>query len=54
MDNCGAAHVTTSAVLFMATVFGDFFVSGYQLDLANILTYRLRNLLVTTSFKKVD
>lgn len=32
MDNCGTAHLSTSAVLFVATVLGDFFLSGHQLE----------------------
>lgn len=54
MDNCGAAHLTTSVVLFMATLLGDFLLSGYQLELTSTLTYRVRGLLLTSGFKKVN
>lgn len=53
MDDCGAAHITTAAVLFMATLVGDFLLSGYQLDLTSNFMYRVRNLLLTTFFEKV-
>lgn len=53
MDNCGTAHLSTSAVLFMATVLGDFFLSGHQLERTTNFAARVRTLMMTLAFKKV-